>query len=630
MIKLIVDNIYTKIENIPQECEMKIWNELSFEIERFGMVNTQVKHLYNRKTKKTYTGLLEYVIDIIKNMDEEFEIEDKRIEHKPNANFKLVDYIEDGDKKIKLEARPYQQEIIDRTKAREVLQSCTGSGKTFMMAALMAKFNVKPISVFADKIALCSQLKEEFEKFLGVNIGIVGGGYNQKEDITVYSIQSATEDDVKDSKMILFDECLTGDTMISINNYSQISIKDIVENKMKLKILTYNINNNTFEYNKIYNWRKISLKQKNKKLMKITVINSIQEKFSIKCTQDHKIWVNGCNKYIPADKLILGMNVMLLNDVGMISNIEYINNEEYVYDISVRKNHNFIANGIVVKNCHHLPSNTMTQISNFCKNAYYRIGVSATPWRDAGDDLLIEAALGKRDKNLAVNASKLIELGYLVPPTIYLVPIKETFKGKNYNDLYNNAIVNNEKRNITIAKIAINMIKRKNCKVLILIKNINHGEILLKLLYKYMPMETKSYEVENKNGKKQLVLVKNIEFLSGKDEETRRKAVFAAVKDGFVKLLIGSTIADEGLDLPPLDCCILAGGGKSSTRAFQRIGRVIRLYKDPVTGEEKKRAYVFDFQDATPMLRRHSRVRERLYKTEPLWDIKIFNTNLLK
>ena len=80
----------------------------------------------------------------------------------------------------------------------------------------------------------------------------------------------------------------------------------------------------------------------------------------------------------------------------------------------------------------------------------------------------------------------------------------------------------------------------------------------------------------------------------------------------------------EGLDLPILDILILGGGGKSSTRAFQRIGRVLRLHKN------KKRAIVFDFEDGTPMLNRHAKVRKKLYETEPAWDIKYLNPNLLK
>jgi superfamily II DNA or RNA helicase len=127
--------------------------------------------------------------------------------------------------------------------------------------------------------------------------------------------------------------------------------------------------------------------------------------------------------------------------------------------------------------------------------------------------------------------------------------------------------------------------------------------------------------VNPKNGKETTIRVKNVELLSGNDDTLRRAAVFKAVKEGICRCLIASTIADEGLDLPILDTLILAGGGKSSTRAFQRVGRVIRLF------EGKEKAIVFDFIDYTPMLRRHSRARQKYYQTEPLWDIHKFVVN---
>lgn len=322
---------------------------------------------------------------------------------------------------------------------------------------------------------------------------------------------------------------------------------------------------------------------------------------------------------------------------GVIEDIEYVemSNNEYeetcVYDIGVEDNHNFFVENTLVHNCHHLPSNTMAEIARKAKNAYYRIGVSATPWRDAGDDILIEAILAKRKTENSINASKLIDLKFLVPCTIYFVPMKQVFPGKSYHSVYKKAVVENNERNVAAVKIAHKMLTTKNMTTLILIQQVKHGEILQKMLFERIPEESFTVTVKNpKTGKDQLVRVKNVEFLSGQDDAIRRKAVIQATKDKKVKVLIGSTIADEGLDIPVLDCLLLLGGGKSSTRAFQRVGRVLRLYTDPTTGENKKRAIVFDFVDYTPMLRRHSRVREKLYLTEERWEIKFFNPNLLK
>ncbi|MFW6007767.1 MAG: DEAD/DEAH box helicase [archaeon] len=485
-IKIIMDNVYARVEGASKKIENVIWNELSFQIEEFQAQNVRRRHLFNRKTKKTYTGLVDYVKRILNEYGEQFEIIDNRVKPKSNGNFKLVDTIKVHGKDIPLKARPYQKEVIDNCEEREVIQAATGAGKTFVMAALIAKFNVKRVAVFADKLSLCSQIKEEFEKFLGVPIGIVGGGMEQREDITVFSVQSATKEDVKDAQMILFDEC------------------------------------------------------------------------------------------------------------------------------------------------HHLPSNTMNQVARWAKDAYYRIGVSATPWRDGGDDLLIEAVLRKKKSENAISASKLINLGYLVPPTIYFVPFKQTFKGKNYHKVYEKAIAYNDDRNAAIVKIANKMYKTKDRTTLILIQRVEHGEILKELMEKKIKPEKFTITVEHpKSGEPTMVRISNIEFVSGQDGPLRRKAVIEGAKQKLVKVLIGSTIADEGLDVPALDCLILAGGGKSSTRAYQRIGRVLRNYKNPKTNYTKERAIVFDFVDYTPMLRRHSRIRERLYREEEAWEIKFLNPKLI-
>lgn len=550
MIQLVVDNVFIEIKGASKECEFEIWNELSFTIEEFGNPYPKRRHLYNRKTKKTYAGLLNYVIDILEERGEEFEIEDTRIAWEPNANYKLVEFIDEA-KTIPLTFRPYQKQIVDNATERECIQAATGAGKTFMMAALAAKFNVKPLAVFADKLTLVEQLKAEFEKFLGIPVGIVGGGKRQIEDITVYSIQSATEEDLKDTKMIMIDECLTGDSIITMWNGQQITIEKIVNQQLKMAVKTYNTNRNIFEPKYIYNYRKISLKEKNKKLMMITCQDEFNNNYNIKCTQDHKIWVHSQDKYRKAEDLKIDMELICLLDnnpiIAKVTETKYIDDVEYVYDLSVEDNHNFIANNIVVSNCHHIPSNTVSEVSRWCKNAYYRIGVSATPWRDAGDDLLIDAVLAKRKSENNINASKLIELGYLVPCTIYFVPFKQQFKGKNYHKVYEEAIINNAERNNAIVKIAVQMKNTKNAKTLILIQRIEHGEKLQEMLSKKIEPKAKVVTVTNDNGKQFAIRVKNIEFLSGQDDAIRRKAVFKAVKEGFVDILIGSTIADKYL-----------------------------------------------------------------------------------
>ena len=473
-VEIELDNMYATVRNMRQEDENELWHRLAFKEEVFGVPEPRWRHLYNRRTKKTYAGLMDDVVAFCQEQGIAYTVNDTRERVQANADFALVKQIDTPNGPVDLEMRPYQRAIIEAARSRDVIQAATGAGKTFIMAALVAKFNVKPVMVFADKITLCEQLQSEFEKFLGVKVGLIGGGADSQEDITVCSLQSATQEMVKDASMIMFDEC------------------------------------------------------------------------------------------------------------------------------------------------HHIPADTCMKVCAMAQHAFYRIGVSATPWRDAGDDMLIDAALAHRRPELAITASKLIDEGYLVPPSIYFVPVKQQFTGRNYQKVYTAAVVENEERNLMIRKIAKQMFIR-NKHILILVQQVKHGEILKKMITEALGGEQQStVQVTKRNGQQMMVRVPMVEFMNGSDDATRRQAVLQAVKEEKCRVLIATVIADEGLDLPILDTLVLAGGGKASTRAFQRVGRVLRPYGD------KTKAIVFDFEDFTPMLRRHARVRRKLYKTEPAWEIGKF------
>lgn len=307
MINIIIDNVYAKLENIPQDIELKIWEKLSYEIKEFQCEYIQIRHLYNRKTKKTYTGLLNYVFEILSDNNLSYNIIDNRTIPQQNADFSLQDFISTPDgNKIPLKARDYQQKIIDEADNREIIRAATGAGKTFIMAGLIDKFKVKPVSIFADKLSLCTQLRDEISKFLGTPVGLVGGGINDKKDITVYSAQSTTEDDIKDSNLVMFDECFPANTSISLSDGSTTSIKNIVDNKLNSFVLSFNTSTNKIESNKITNWLK---KSNNKKLLKIKVIDDNNNIHTLICTEDHKIFSN--NKYIKASSLNINDPVII-------------------------------------------------------------------------------------------------------------------------------------------------------------------------------------------------------------------------------------------------------------------------------------------------------------------------------
>ena len=202
--------------------------------------------------------------------------------------------------------------------------------------------------------------------------------------------------------------------------------------------------------------------------------------------------------------------------------------------------------------CQYAASETLQFLHRASVSAKHRFLFSGTPWRDTGDDILIEAVSGP--KIVDVNATFLIKNDYLVRPKIYFldVPVMRGV-GKNYHDVYKNYIVENDDRNDLIIKSARKLVKEGK-KVLILVVRVGHGNVL---------MDKLSDEFR-------------VKFLDGAKSTKNRMDSIQEMKDGELDILIASKIFDQGVDIPELDALILAGSGKSSGRALQRIGRVIR------------------------------------------------------
>lgn len=249
---------------------------------------------------------------------------------------------------------------------------------------------------------------------------------------------------------------------------------------------------------------------------------------------------------------------------------------------------------ILIDECHQTSCASLQIINSAAKKCYFKHGFSGTPQRFSGEDLLIEGVLGR--KIIDIPASELIDGGFLVRPTIHFISIPESNEdlGNSYQSLYKKYIVENEIRNEKIVQIA-SKLKDAGRKILILVKNIKHGE-----------------ELMEKFDSKTVVY-----FVRGELSSDERNHI----KDEFIKdkidIIVASAVYDQGIDICNLDALILAGSGKSPGRALQRIGRVIR------PSPNKKDAIVIDFLDNAKYLYRHSLARKCIYETEDGFVIKM-------
>jgi superfamily II DNA or RNA helicase len=263
--------------------------------------------------------------------------------------------------------------------------------------------------------------------------------------------------------------------------------------------------------------------------------------------------------------------------------------EEEVFDITVEGTHCFFANNILVHNCQHWRAETCQLIARNLDQAYYTLAGSATPYRDSGDDLMIQACFGK--KIAEISASKLIRKNWLIKPQIKILHIKKPkSQFRQWQQLYKEQITDNIEYNQMVANLA-NAYIQEGRTVLVLFQQIKHGKLLTSL-------------------------IPGSEFLAGSSTKKKREEKIQELREKKIACICGSTILDEGVDVRVLDTLILAGGGKSKTRALQRIGRILRPYPGKAT------ATVIDFRIHQKYLKEHSIAREKIYKTEPEFEIE--------
>ncbi len=238
----------------------------------------------------------------------------------------------------------------------------------------------------------------------------------------------------------------------------------------------------------------------------------------------------------------------------------------------------------LIDECHLAACDTVQTIVRNIKPEHV-YGLSASPIRDDNADLLIEGVLGNRVVD--VSAKQLINEGYLIRPLIKFLAVPPMRVKKSYSHVYSKYIVENEVRNKMVAMGAEKLVEQ-GYQTLVLFHNLKHGRILYDEISKRV----------------------SCALLSGRDDTKTRKQVKEDLGSGKLNCIIASKIYDIGIDLPALSALIVAGAGKSSVRALQRIGRIIRKYPG------KTQAAVIDFADQVHYLKDHAEIRRKIYAEE--------------
>lgn len=216
---------------------------------------------------------------------------------------------------------------------------------------------------------------------------------------------------------------------------------------------------------------------------------------------------------------------------------------------------------VFIDEFHHSASASIREINlKHLKNVYFRIGLTATNFRNSGDGIALESVLSKVLYEYEVKQA--IEDGYLVKPEFIIID-NYVQDEKTWQTTYKTQIVENKSRNADIVDIAKEHSKDQ---VLILVQQVEHGEILSKKL--------------------------GCDFLHGQVKDSDRQRIMENFRKKKIKCLVGTRgVLGEGIDLPCAEVLIMAAGGKARSEHMQALGRVLRIYP----GKEK--AIIYDFAD---------------------------------
>ena len=222
--------------------------------------------------------------------------------------------------------------------------------------------------------------------------------------------------------------------------------------------------------------------------------------------------------------------------------------------------------GVYLDEAHHAAAKTVREVLGASPNAYWRFGGTATPYREDNAELVLQGLFGK--KIVDISASYLIKKGYLIRPYILFDPIKHDNVPKSYQSIYSSCVNKNQEFNAHVAKTANHLISR-GLSILILVQRYDQGKMLKKM-------------------------IPGTEFITGKTSSKKRAKTIQDLREKKTLCMIATTLADEGLDIPSLDAALLAGGGASSTRVNQRVGRTLRPDRNSDNPRDKSIVVVYD------------------------------------
>lgn len=276
-----------------------------------------------------------------------------------------------------------------------------------------------------------------------------------------------------------------------------------------------------------------------------------------------------------------------------IKEIKEINYDGDVYNLHVKDNHNYEAEGIIVSNCQGAKAAVIGELlNNVGINIPFRYGCTGTIPKPLIEKTTIKGTLG--DVIYEINARELMDRGYLAQVEIEPIELQEDVV-EEFPDYAS------EKAYLTKSP------DRLDCLAdLVISKAEQYGNTLVLIN-------------SIKQGKALQALIKDSIFLYGATENDVRAEWYSTFEEQDNLIVIASYgIASTGISINRIHALVMIDGAKSFVRCIQTVGRSLRI------GRDKTEAHVVDVYSKLKWSKKHARERAKYYKEMdyPLLKVK--------
>jgi len=276
------------------------------------------------------------------------------------------------------------------------------------------------------------------------------------------------------------------------------------------------------------------------------------------------------DRFVGSPENILGFEEWLKKVKGDLIFLDILRYEyrgyEQGYTLTVDKDHNYVVNGFVISNCHHVPAQMFRKV-NAAIRAPYKLGLSATMKRLDGLEKDVFSSLG--DVQSSVTIRELINKGILAEPRFQspIIVDKDVIgeiencgqSGLAFSRFVKKASASSWKKKDYIINICKN-IDARDRKFLLFTDYVSAEDVFVRDMYQQSLLE-------------EGVRVSIIDQGMSSDE---RSKVFSYLETGEISGIVFGKLGSEGVNIPSVDVVLMANAIKSPITFTQRVGRVMR------------------------------------------------------